>query len=189
MAECSTSSARFSRPRRVCLILPRDRFEELAPDPEWAATDRDVGLLFADIVGTLDQMEHVRRIERRRDRHDRLYGGNPFRRRDHRCAAERMPDQDRGRADALLQERRSSDQIIDIRAEMAVGERALAVAQAGEIEAERSDALLGKRKAHAAGTVAARGAGEAMREQRHRAHPARRQLQRAGQHHAARIGE
>ena len=87
-----------------------------------------------------------------------------------------------GAADRPPQMIGRGDQIVDIRGECGVGEFALAGAEPGEIEAQHRDAVQLEPLGDMPRRPIALAAGEAMREQRHRAdrrHPADRAARRA----------
>ncbi len=70
-----------------------------------------------------------------------LFGGG-----EDRCAAEAVADQDRGRLSYLAQMVGGLYEIGDIRRERAIGEIALAGAEASEVEAQHGDALERQRR-------------------------------------------
>ena len=112
----------------------------------------------------------MRRIERRADRHHRARVGDAVRGGEHRGAAEAVTDQDRRRGEFLAQMIGGSDQVVDIRRKRRIGELAFAGAKPGEIEAQHGDAVQFKAVGDMTRRPDALAAGEAMREQRDRAH-------------------
>jgi hypothetical protein len=73
------------------------------------------------------------------------------------------------------------EEVGDVGGEARVGELALAAAEAGEVEAQRGDALRGQRRREAGRGVGVLAAGEAVREQRVRARRAVRQVEPRGE--------
>ena len=122
----------------------------------------------------------MRRIERRADRHHGARLGDAVRGREHRGAAEAVADQDRRRGERLPQMIGGGDQIVDIRGESGVGELAFAGAEPGEIEAQHRDAVQLQTFGDAPRRPVVLAAGEAMREQRDRAHRAVRPVEQRG---------
>ena len=75
-----------------------------------------------------------------------------------------MSNQDRGRRVLALEPIRGRDQIANVRGERRIREIAFRAPQAREIEAQDSDARVGKRFADEGRRLAFLGAGEAVRE-------------------------
>ncbi len=152
-------------------ILLGDVVEEGAADAERAARERHLDLALRGDVGdaVAEQAGDVRRIARRADRHHGARLGDAVRGGEHRGAAEAVADQDRGRVQRAAQMIRRGNEIVDIRRERGVGELALAGAEAGEIEAQHGDAVHLQAVGDAARRPVVLAAGEAVREQRHRA--------------------
>jgi hypothetical protein len=108
-------------------------------------------------------------VARRADRHHRLAFGNLAGRAQHRGTAQAVADQDRGRHVGLTQVRGGGDKVGNVGREIRIGELAFARAKAGEVEAQRGDAVGGELLGDAARRKDVLAAGEAMGEQRKRA--------------------
>ena len=131
----------------------------------------------------------MRRIGRRIDRHHRARLGDAVRGGEHRGAAEAVADQDRRRGEFLAQMIGGGDQIVDVRRERGVGELALAGAETGEVETQHGDAVQLQTFRNAPRRLVVLAAGEAMREQRHRAHRTVRPVEQRGQRVALGVAE
>ena len=148
--------------------VPGDVLEELPADREAAAAEHDRGLAPALDLGARgrQQVGDVAGIEGCGDRRDGGRLGHAAGGGQHRGTAQRVADQQQWRLVAFAQEVGRGDQILDVRREVAVGELALARAEAGEIEAQHREATVGEAPADARGRQAVLRAGEAVGEQR-----------------------
>jgi hypothetical protein len=97
-------------------ILLGNVVKQGAADAEWPSGERHLdfafGFYFFDAFG--EQAGNMGRIEWCGYGHDRTRFGNPMRRGEHRRTAEAVADQNRRRADLLLQMIRSGNEIVDV---------------------------------------------------------------------------
>jgi hypothetical protein len=98
----------------LCRIVPRQILDELRAEGEWPSADVDLSIL--------DEVLDVLRLERSTDRGDGARFRNLRRRREHRGAAEAVPDQDLRRLVLLAQKTRGLDEVADVRRELQAGE-------------------------------------------------------------------
>ena len=172
-------------------LLLRDVRQEFAADAERPAGERDLDLaVLADGVElVLEQVRDVAGIAGRGDRHHRPRLRDRIGGRQHRGAAEAVPDQQRRRLPRLAQVVGGGNEIVDVRRERGVGEFAFARADAGEVEAQDRDAERRQRIGDALRRHHVLAAGEAVREQRIGARRAGRQVEHGGELLALRVGK
>ena len=159
---------RFSHPRDdLAEPVPPYIVQKLLLDAERAPGEFDLRFAFAldGLRRVPDQTQHVLGFERRADRG---HGGafwNVRRGGEHRGPTETMTDQDRRRAIVLAQKIGRGDEVADVRGKIGVGEVAFAPTQAGEVEPQHGDAMLGERGADVGRRLGVLRAGKAMGEQ------------------------
>ena len=164
-------------------IVFGDVVEEFAADVERAAGERDLDLaLGADVLDlVLEKMRDMGRIGRRCDGDDRLGFRNLSGGGEYRGAPKTVPDQDRRGFVGFPQMIGGEHEIGDVGGECRIGEFAFAGAEAGEVEPQHRNALVGELKRDAPRRQHVLAAGEAMREQRIRDRLALGQVERRRQ--------
>jgi len=152
-------------------ILFVDIFEKCVANPEVPAGECHFNLIFIANFRDLfsEQTNNMCRIEWRPDRHNSSCFRDAMRGGEHSGAAETVTDQERGRREPLPQMIGRCDQIFDVRGKRCVGELAFTGTKTGEIEAEHADAAKLQSFRDVPRRPVAHSAGEAMREQSHRA--------------------
>jgi hypothetical protein len=118
--------------------------DEILANPEFPSRQLHARLTVAlDLVDVAGKaLQHMSRIERRADRCHRLCLGDLAGRGEDCGTAQTVSDEKRRCLMLLAQPVGGLDEVLDIGAEVGVGELAFAGAQPGEIEAQRGDAEL-----------------------------------------------
>ncbi len=178
-------------PHAFALRLRGDVVEELAPHAERAAADLHGGLalLFDPFAVLGQQVRDMCRVGRRADRHDGLHFGDLVGCRDHRRAAEAVPDEQSGCGERPAKMIRCPDEVGDVGAERRVGELAVRLAEPREVEPEYRDVEVGQCPRDTRGGDDVLAAGEAVCEQRHRPGRAGGQVEPSGEVFASRATE
>ncbi len=120
--------------------------QEPLPDRERPPRQLDLRLSLAlDLLhGVLEELSHVPGVAGGGDGGDRPHRRDRVGRLEHRRAAQRVTDQDRGRLEALLHELGRGHQVFHVRGVPLLAELALALADAREVEPEHRDPLAGQ---------------------------------------------
>lgn len=165
--------------------------QELTPDAE-----RPARQLHQRLAVRLDrrhlvaeQPRHVLHVARRAEGGDGAHLGHRPGGDQHRGAAQAVADQQRWRLAGAAQPVGRRHQVLHVGREVGVGELSLAVAEPGEVEAQHRDPVLHQRARDAGGGEDVLAAGEAVGEQRVRAHRPVRRVQAGGEHAAVRPGK
>ena len=168
-----------------------DVLEKGALDGEGAAAERHLGLALGLDVGerAAEIVGDVGRVGGGADGDDGLGAGDLAGGGEHGGTAQAVADQDAWRQAALLEVGGGARQVLDVGAEVGVGELALAVAEAGEVEAQHGDAEACQALGDAAGGGDVLRAGEAVGEEGGGDGLAVGQVEPGGEHVARVAGE
>ena len=160
-------------------ILPFDILKKCTANPEEPAGQLYFHFVFVANLHDLfaEQANHVRRIERRAERHNGSHFGDPVSGDEHGSATETVTDQERRRRDRPAQVIGRRDQIFDIRGERRVGKFPFARAEPGEVETEHANAGELQSIRDTPRRPVALAAGKAMREEGDRANGAVRPVE------------
>ena len=172
-------------------VLLGNVLQKLLFDGELPASERDLRLavLFDAVQIGGEIVHHMGRIGRRADGGDRLHFRDVASGGQHRRAAQRMADQDGGCFTVRPHPVHRAHQIGDVGGKVGRGEIAVGMAKAGEIKAQRGDAVRRQFRRDALGGKDILRTGEAMGEQGAGARRAGRTVKAGGKLRARSAGE